>query len=427
MQFELRNSAMKVGAGAVLLVMAGAYLTFSTRQLLAAHYADDQDSFNLRRAVALDANDAAHANRLGRYQLVSEQSPRDAEQWLLTATKLNPHAANYWMDLAVAQQSQGDASGEENSLARALAADPHNPEIAWDAANLFLAEGSKDQAQRLFHVVLENDPPLVLEALNICWKSDPDVDHLLDKVVPGNVYLPFLEFLISRGETQGAALVWQHIFSAQQKIDRTFVLDYLKYLILNREVAQASLAWDQAGSLADLEAYQPSSENLLINGDFSLEILNGGFDWVHRDIRGVSLALDTNEPHSSSRSLRITLDGPGIQDAGIVQVVPVEPSTSYEFSGFYKAKDMDGAGAMEFAINDAYKNTTIFTSEDLRDADFWKKTGGIFVTGPDTHLIALRIARVPSGSPIRGKLWIDGLQLVRRDAVSIASAAQEAR
>jgi len=34
------------------------------------------------------------------------------------------------------------------------------------------------------------------------------------------------------------------------------------------------------------------------------------------------------------------------------------------------------------------------------------------VTGPETHTLVLRIARVPAGSPIRGKLWIDGLRLV---------------
>ena len=87
---------------------------------------------------------------------------------------------------------------------------------------------------------------------------------------------------------------------------------------------------------------------------------------------------------------------------------------------------MDGAGGMEFAFSDAYKNTTLFLSEDLRDADFWKETGGTFSTGPETTLIALRIARVPSGSPIRGKLWIDGLRLVRREK-EINLAQKEAR
>ena len=102
--------------------------------------------------------------------------------------------------------------------------------------------------------------------------------------------------------------------------------------------------------MADLSGYQPSSENLLINGDFSLEILDGGFDWMHQKTRGVALALDPNETHSSPHSLRIIFDGPGIEDAGIRQMVSVEPNTSYEFSGFYKASDMDGAGGTKFAF-----------------------------------------------------------------------------
>jgi Carbohydrate binding domain len=159
--------------------------------------------------------------------------------------------------------------------------------------------------------------------------------------------------------------------------------------------------------------------------------LNGGFEWVHRKTPGVSLALDPNEAHSSSRSLSITFDGPGIYDAGISQIIAVEPKTRYEFSAFYKAEDMEGAGGVEFAIQDAYQQTNFLMSEDLRDADFWKKTGGSFTTGADTELVILRLIRVPSGSPIRGKLWIDGLQLTQsnnagaNETASVSSAKEK--
>ena len=33
------------------------------------------------------------------------------------------------------------------------------------------------------------------------------------------------------------------------------------------------------------------------------------------------------------------------------------------------------------------------------------------MTGPDTRLLVLHIARVPAGSPIKGRLWIDGVHL----------------
>jgi hypothetical protein len=64
-------------------------------------------------------------------------------------------------------------------------------------------------------------------------------------------------------------------------------------------------------------------------------------------------------------------------------------------------------------------------SEDLRDADFWKQVAGSFTTASDTNLIILRVARVPSGSPIRGKLWIDGLKLVRSDSRVAEIATKE--
>ncbi len=296
---------------------------------------------------------------------------------------------------------------EKDSLGSALQADPHTPRIAWDAANLYLAQGSLQDALKLFHSVLENDPVYMGAALNTCWRIRPDIDFQLASVVPPNADPPaFLEYLIANKETAAANKVWARMFSLQQPLSRNPLFEYLRYLVTNREVSQAALVWQQAANLSGLAAYQPSSENLLINGDFSLELLNGGFDWVHRAVRGVALALDPTELRSSSRSLRITLDGPGITDAGIVQLVPVDPDTRYEFSGFYRAEGRMGAGAMQFAINDAYKDTPLFMSEDLRDADFWEQVAGSFTTASDTNLIILRVARVPSGSPIRGKLWM---------------------
>jgi hypothetical protein len=424
MQLQLRHPAKKLAVVAALSLLAASYFTLTTAAFLAAHFSTEPDSAHLKRAAWLDPGNAEYRYRIGRYELLAGQSPQAAIPWLEAATALNPHSAKYWLDLAIARQSLGDTVSERPALAHALAADPRTPEVAWQAANLYLAQGSLDDAMREYRVVMENDPSLAAQAINLCWKMHPDIESLLRSVIPPNVYASFLDFLVSNNETAAAAKTWEKIFLSQQALERPALFAYMRHLIEHQEVAQATMVWQQATNISGLAAYQPSSENILINGDFSLEVLNGGFDWLYQPTPGVSLALDPNDAHSSSRSLRIIFDGPGIADAGIRQLVPVDPNTSYEFSGFYKAQDMDGAGGPKFAIQDLYTETSFFMSDDLRDSDFWRRIDGAFTTGPDTHLLLLRIARIPAGSPIRGKLWIDGLQLVRTNP-SGASAEKE--
>ena len=424
MQLKLRSSAKKWAVLVTLFSVTVAYLALSAAQFLASSFADIPEARWLKRAVWLDPGDAEHRYRLGRYELLAGHSPQASLPWLQSAAELNPHGGRYWIDLALAQQSIGDLDSEKRSLEKALAVNPRTPELAWDAANLYLAQGATDDAMRRFHVVLENDAELTWPAIRTCWNIRPDIDYLLGNVIPQAVYSAILKFLIAKNETAAAEKVWTQIFSVQQPVERQDLFGYVKYLVLHREVAQAARVWQEAAGMASLQAYQPSPANLLVNGDFSLDMLNGGFDWVHEKIAGVSLALDPSQSHSSSRSLRITFEGQGIRDAGVSQVIAVEPNTSYEFSAFYKAEDMEGAGAMQFAVQDAYKETVFFMSEDLRDADFWKNTGGAFTTGSDTELVMVRIVRMPVGSPIRGKLWIDGLQLVASSNVGNLNAGQ---
>jgi hypothetical protein len=151
----------------------------------------------------------------------------------------------------------------------------------------------------------------------------------------------------------------------------------------------------------------------VVNGDFSLPVLNGGFDWLYEKSSDVALALDPTESHSGHRSLSIIFDSRGMEDAGIRQLIPVEPHTEYEFSAYFKSEDIQGAGGPRFLLEDHFTRANYFASEELKDANVWKQVTGTFSTGPDTTLLVLRIQRVPAGNAIRGKLWIGGVRLAQ--------------
>src|SRR5271165_633594 len=121
MQLDLRQTAKKLAVVAASSVLAASYLALTAAQFLAAHFSTYSDPVHLRRAVWLDPGNADYHYRLGRYQLLADQSPQEAIPWLQSATSLNPHSARYWLDLAIARQSLGDIASERPALERALA------------------------------------------------------------------------------------------------------------------------------------------------------------------------------------------------------------------------------------------------------------------------------------------------------------------
>jgi tetratricopeptide (TPR) repeat protein len=395
----------------------GAYVAFAAASCVADFLAHHPGANTSRWAVRLDPGNAEYYNRLGHYYDFLGRDASTALESYKKAVQVNPYKAKYWLDVANTYQVMGDEQGQKDAIEQAVLMDPTTPEVAWQAANLYLVQGETEKALRAFHLVLVgagNYNPIVMQ---LCWRVNPDVDSLLHTVVPPypDAYLAFLSQLMSKGNTEGATKVWDGLVSLRQPFDLHTVFDYVQYLLTHKEVDQARLAWRQATGLLSLNAYLPSSHNLIVNPDFSLDVLNGGFDWRYNKKPGVSLTLDSTEFHSGHRSLSIVFDGPGVEDAGIYQLIPVHPNTDYDFSGYYKNGEIEGAGGPHLVLQDGYTSTTYFESEELRDGLSWKGVAGEFTTGPDTEMLILRVQRTPPGRPIRGSLWIDDFRLVEKN------------
>jgi hypothetical protein len=319
--------------------------------------------------------------------------------------------------LASAYQVLGDTANQTVALESAIQADSMTPDVAWEAANLYLVRGENEKALREFRVVLANDPSLAATAIRYCWRITPDVDLLLRDAVPNtaDAYLAFLTFLETKQETAGTVNVWNALIETGQPFERRHAYDYFQFLILHKEVDQAVQVWRQATTRFGLSSYLPSPVNLVVNSAFNSDILNAGLDWRYQKRAGVELMLDPSDFHAGTRSLQITFDGPGIDDAGFYQLVPVRPSTTYEFSAFYKNNgELEGAGGPHFTVQDMYSLAVYYESDELKDAGFWKSVDGEFTTDKDCKLVVLRVRRLPAGSPIRGKLWVDDFHIARK-------------
>ena len=416
MRISLEPGVRKFWLLTISLSLALAYTVFVTRELVANLFGNRGDLASLNAAARLQPGNALYRHRLGRYFELIEHNAEAAAQQYQAAAQLNPHSARYWLDLAATYQLLDKRKEQTQALENGLHADPTTPDVAWQAANVYLVQGETEKALRQFRVVLQSDGSLSPLALRLCWRANPDVDALLQNVIPSrpDAYIAFLELLIGKKETAGAAKVWSALVQTHQPFEPRHAFDYIKYLIAQRQVDQARLVWQQAAALLGYSAYLTSSSNLIVNGNFGLDVLNGGFDWNYAKQNSVELMLDPSDFHGGHRSLSIVFDGPGVSDAGIFQFIPIQPNSTYEFQAYYKAGEIEGAGGPLFTIHDPYSGKKYFESDELKNADFWRPVNGVFTTAPETKLLLLRVERVPAGSPIRGKLWIDDLHLIEK-------------
>jgi tetratricopeptide (TPR) repeat protein len=416
MEFALNPTPRKQLLIAAALALSALYLFIAGRLFLGSWFGDEAQFASLQRAGRIDPWNADFQYHLGRYDALVARDPDAAIEHYHAAVQLNPFSARYWFDLASAYQVLGDISNQSAALEQAIEADPTTPDVAWEAANFYLVQGEDERALREFRVVLQNDPTLADPAIQFCWRIKPDVDDLLQEVIPprSEAQIAFLTLLMRKEQIAGTAKVWDAIMANPQPFELRYVFAYFQYLLDHKEVDQARVVWKQAAPRFGLSGYVPSGRNLVVNGDFSLDVLNGGFDWQYDKQQSVTLTLDPSDFHGGHRSLMITFDGPGVTDAGIRQLIAVQPNTSYQFSAYYKNGEIEGAGGPHFTIQEAYTREILYDSDELKESGFWKSATGELTTGADTKLVVLHVRRLPEGSPIRGKLWVDDFRLVAK-------------
>ncbi len=416
MRIALQSPLRRILFAVACCAFAAYYFEVCLREYRATLLAADSSLASLEKAIALEPENARYRELLARYLAFSGSNIEQAVSTYRVATQLNPYDARCWLDLAGAYEVEGRVDEQEQSVEHAVAADPHTPDIAWEAANLFLVQGNQEKALRYFRVVLANDPWNIDAALQMCWRATGNVDRVVAILPPKpDVYLSFVTLLISRGEVAATESVWNHLLALRQSFPFRLSFPYFRFLFAKQEVAAATNAWRQLASLnPSLQPYLPGSDNLIVNGGFERPILNGGFDWWYQPNPHVSLRIDSSEFYGGTRSLSVTFDGQSAAEAGLSQFIPVKPNTEYDFTAAYRAQELDTASGPRFSLSDPYTGSNFVLTEDIVGSNPWRSQNAEFRTGPTTNLLLLRIVREPADPLIRGELWVDDFKLVEK-------------
>jgi hypothetical protein len=159
-----------------------------------------------------------------------------------------------------------------------------------------------------------------------------------------------------------------------------------------------------------------SSSNLVTNGSFEHDILNGGLDWRVVPAEGAVVSLDSQDAFKGTRALRIEFNGRRNLDYGhVYQYVAVQPNTRYRFSGAIRVIGITTDSGPRFQVFDAFDKGKLFQStEGTQGTSSWSSQQLEFKTKSDTHLLIVRVARPPSeklDNQIGGTAWVDQVSL----------------
>ena len=400
---------------AVCLLLTFAYTYRVLRSYLASHYAAKRDVTSLERATRLEPGNALYADRLGRFLSFARQDLTASLNPYLDAVRANPYEAQYWLDLASVYQFTGNTQEQRRALEAAVRADPHTPAIAWQAANFFLLQGETAQALRQFRVVIENDAQQADTAVSLCWRATHDVGAVIRDALPpeSDAYLRLLRLLVNDNQMDDARDVWSHVADLRQPIDIRTALRYADYSLARGDIDQAIKVWkDLLLRDKQLKPYSVADDQV-VNGGFEEPVLNGGFDWRYARYAGVTVSIDTTIVHSGMRSLKLDINS-NLQVPGILQLVPVQPDTEYQFSGYMKGEGLDGANGPRFAVGDPVNKTTYLMSEDMQGSIAWRRFAGSFKTSPNARIVTVGVVQDPPNTHLTGQVWVDDISLQKR-------------
>ena len=427
---ELRDQAASVPAGesvgskpfverrrafrvALLLIcsLAGIYAWCALRVYQASRLSASRDRMSLQRAIQLQPRDASNYDLLGQYFLWEAQDSQAAAFQFQQAVRLNPYTSSYWLHLAQAENTLGADNEQTTAIRRAIAVDPTTPEVAWDAANVFLVEGRTDEALDQLAVVMRHDPDRAEAALDLSWRVSGDVESIQRRLPPDPaVYLKFIQLLVARQQGAAAAQVWSSMLQLNREFDPRSALFYVDGLLATRDVAGARNAWQQIADRSSRLQPYTTPDNLVVNASFEHEMLNAAFDWHYSARPGVTVTLDSSQTHRGGQSLLITYSG-ATEDAGIWQYVPVTPGASYVASAWVKTEDLQSANGPRLSLYDAYQDIEYGHSEEALGTTSWHRVEATFTAPHDVMLVRVRFSRKPGDTQIQGRFWIQDVRL----------------
>jgi tetratricopeptide (TPR) repeat protein len=403
-------------AGSALL--ATIFVYSATKLELASYRMNSDDPTKMARAITLEPGDADYWDRMGRYlqfELNDQDLPGALKNYQM-AVKLSPRTARYWVDLAVVQENLGDVQQARDDFAQALAAYPASAEIRWEYANFLLRQGELPLALAEMRKSIIGDASLLPLAITRTWRATGDADQLATDVLPRDpkAYLDALDFFAQEKNVDAGLRIWSHLSTLGTQFPIEKLFPFFEEMIRENRAADAQRVWNEALDICGIP-HEKLRDQLLFNGGFESDILNGGLDWRLSPRAGMSVEYDTLVRHGGLRSLRVDFNGGVNLDLSEPsQFIPVEPNNSYKFHAYLRTESITTESGLHFEIFDPTRRDIAAKTDNFIGTHLWTGVDAEIHTAAQTQFLEVLLRRAPSRlfeNKLSGTVWIDDVSL----------------
>jgi hypothetical protein len=407
-------------ASCLFVIQAAARYGFS--QLLMTYSLTAGNLTAAKKAIQLTPKDA-EAHFAGAALLSLSGTPEQAVIELERAVALRPTDYGLWSELGLLRDQTGDTAGALAAFDEAIRRAPFYSQPRWNRGNVLLRKGEYEAAFNDLNRAAQSNPELIPSLIDLAWsvsRGDVKLTEQLAQINGDKMRIAFARFLVRHGKAKEAITQIDDAGNVPDAIKRELV----EQLLAKGAFKEAFDIWKEAfdiwkvthGVESGREAAGPSIYDGGFEGPLAFD--QGGFSWrVPSDLQATSVSLDSSQPHSGSKDLRIEFGGNSNPGSLLVsQVILVEPAKHYKINFTARSEDVVTGGLPFLNVSDAWGDQKrLGQSRPLASGSSdWQFFSLEFTTTPTTSAVVLSLQRencTTSPCPIFGSISLDSFSV----------------
>jgi O-antigen ligase len=341
------------------------------------------------------------------YHFALAQMDREhAVTHLQSALAANPYLTKARIELAGEMEDRRNLPQAEAILLEAARRDRQYA-APWAVANFYFRNDRPDRfwpwARNAAAISYGDLHPL----FDLCFLLTDDAQTVLDRVVVPRraVESQFLDYLIEHRNLSAAGATARRFVVSAAVEDRDTLLHYVDQALAAGQIRPAREIWTGM-CRRRLLPYRAAAEETLVNGDFSLPVLNHGFDWRLTGVDGTSTA----QQEEDGPAIRVSFSGKQPENCSLLsQVVPLRSGAGYTLRFQYRTADLPQDTGLLLSLGTGQGFPLNGSGE--RPGAEWTSAEWRFRARGDAGRVSLEYHRLPGTTRIEGAIALRRVEL----------------